>query len=294
MADSVADRYRLLDWLGTGGMSVVWRAHDDVLDRAVAVKVLSSHVAASPGLLDRIRTEARSAARLRHPNVVEVYDYGETADRLPYVVMELVDGRSLAEVLRRGPLPWRAAVTIGAQVAAALAAAHARGIVHRDVKPSNVMVAAGGVKLVDFGISATAGEADGIGGQVYGTPAYLAPERIAGGVVRPATDVYALGLLLYLALAGRLPWSASTTTQMLQAHVYAEPGRLPPVPGCPARCPPWSAAACPRIRRTGPPPTPPRGRSPTRPAWCCRRRCWIWWTHRPRLWRWPPPAGPGS
>ena len=233
MVTRVAGRYRLSERLGTGGMSVVWRARDEVLDREVAVKVLSPETAADPMLLDRIRVEARAAARLRHPHVVEVHDFGETEDGLPFVVMELVDGRSLADLLAKGPLPWRTAVTIGAQVADALGAAHARGIVHRDVKPSNVMVTADGVKLVDFGISASAGEADGIGGEVYGTPAYLAPERISGGVVRPATDVYALGLLLYLMLAGRLPWTASTTTEMLRAHVYADPSGLPSVPGLP-------------------------------------------------------------
>jgi eukaryotic-like serine/threonine-protein kinase len=229
----VADRYRLLNRLGAGGMSVVWRAHDDVLDREVAVKVLSADLAADTDLLHRIQVEARSAARLHHPNVVEVHDYGETDEGLPYVVMELVDGRSLAQVLAEGALPWRSAALVCSQVAAALAAAHARGIVHRDVKPSNVMVAPESVKLVDFGISATVGEADGVDGEVYGTPAYLAPERLAGGTVRPATDVYALGLLLYMTLAGHMPWRASTTTQMLRAHRYLDPSALPPVEGLP-------------------------------------------------------------
>ncbi|HEU4346494.1 MAG TPA: serine/threonine-protein kinase [Actinoplanes sp.] len=228
----MAGRYRLLDRIGSGGMSQVWRAHDDVLDREVAIKVLNTAVA-DPGLPERIRVEARSAARLRHPNVVEVHDYGQTGDGVPYVVMELVDGHSLADVLRDGALPWRSAATACAQVAAALAAAHARGVVHRDVKPGNVMVTSDGVKLVDFGISATIGEADGIGGEVFGTPAYLAPERLRGGRVRPASDVYALGLLLYLTLAGHLPWTASTTTEMLSAHRYLEPDLLPPVLGLP-------------------------------------------------------------
>jgi hypothetical protein len=229
-------RYRLLARLGAGGMSVVWRAHDGVLGRDVAVKVLSPELAAEPGLLRRIHAEARAAGGLRHPNVVEVYDYGEAgADGqiVPYVVMELVAGRSMTDLLGGGALPWRSAVLIGAQVAAALAAAHAHGIVHRDVKPGNVMVTAAGVKLVDFGISAAIGEADMTGGEVLGTPAYLAPERFDGGRVRPATDVYALGLLLYLALAGHPPWRASTTTQMLRAHRYHEPAALPPVPGLP-------------------------------------------------------------
>jgi hypothetical protein len=229
----IAARYRLLHRLGAGGMSVVWRAHDEVLDREVAIKVLSPHLAADPELLHRIHLEARAAARLHHPNVVEVHDYGETEQKLPYVVMELVDGRSFADLLTGGALPWRVAVIACAQVAAALAAAHARGIVHRDVKPSNVMVTSDGVKLVDFGISATVGQADLVDGEVVGTPAYLAPERLGGGSVRPATDVYALGLMLYLGLAGRLPWEASTTTQMLTAHVYREPPGLPPVAGLP-------------------------------------------------------------
>jgi serine/threonine-protein kinase len=238
-------RYRLLHRLGAGGMSVVWRAHDEVLDREVAVKVLTPTLATEPELLRRIRLEARAAARLCHPNIVEVHDYGESSngDGLPhpYVVMELIAGRSLSDLLTAGALPWRLAVLICGQVAGALAAAHARGVVHRDVTPGNVMVTANGVKLVDFGISATAGEADaGSGGQVLGTPAYLAPERIDGGPVRRETDVYALGLLLYRTLAGRSPWRTSTTTEMLLAHRYADPAPLPEV----SELPPEVAELC--------------------------------------------------
>ncbi|XVV15267.1 serine/threonine-protein kinase [Actinoplanes sp. CA-131856] len=233
----IAGRYRLGEQLGRGGMAVVWRADDEVLGREVAVKVLSPSLAGDPELRRRIRDEARAVARLRHVNVVAVYDYGEFADSghtLSYVVMELVDGRTLADMLTGGPLPWKVAVLVGAQVAAALAAAHADGIVHRDVKPANIMVTGSGVKLVDFGISATVGVLDGQDGQVLGTPAYLAPERIVGGPVRPATDVYALGLLLHLTLAGRMPWDASTVTQMVRAHVYAKPDPLPPIAGLPS------------------------------------------------------------
>jgi serine/threonine-protein kinase len=228
----IGGRYRLQEPLGRGGMSVVWRADDEVLGRDVAVKMLTPRLAEDPDLLRRIRDEARAAASLRHPHVVEVYDYG-VQGRVPYVVMEALEGRPMADLLTGGALPWRLAVLIGAQVAAALSAAHARGIVHRDVKPANVMVTASGVKIVDFGISAAVGEWESPSDQVLGTPAYLAPERIGGGPARPATDVYALGLLLYLAFAGRLPWTASTTTQMLKAHVYAEPAPLPAVPGLP-------------------------------------------------------------
>ncbi|MCY1136476.1 serine/threonine-protein kinase [Actinoplanes sp. Pm04-4] len=232
----IAGRYRLREELGRGGMSVVWRADDDVLGREVAVKVLSAVLADDPDQRRLIRDEARAAARLRHANVVAVYDYGDFAHggrTLSYVVMELADGRTLAQMLSGGRLPWKVATLVGAQVAAALAAAHADGIVHRDVKPANVMVTSGGVKLVDFGISAAVGAFDGGDGQLVGTPAYLAPERIKGGPVRPATDVYALGVLMYLALAGKMPWDASTVTGMVKAHVYAKPAPLPLIPGLP-------------------------------------------------------------
>ena len=220
-------------------MSEVWRAHDQVLGRDVAVKVLAPGAPADSLRPARIRLEARAAAGLRHPHIVEVYDYGEATDEAgqarPYVVMELVDGPTLDDLLKNRSLPWTAATRIGAQVAAALAAAHARGVVHRDVKPGNVMVSRDGVKLVDFGISAAAGAVDETDGEVLGTPAYLAPERLDGGPVRVATDVYALGLLLYRALAGRLPWSGSTVTQMVGNHLYVEPAPLPRIAGLPPR-----------------------------------------------------------
>lgn len=233
-------RYQLRERIGVGGMSVVWRAHDEVLGRDVAVKVLSAAAAPDPARLGRIRLEARAAAGLRHPNIVEVYDYGESPGEpggppVPYVVMELVEGRPLAGLLAQEALPWRTAAHLGAQVAAALAAAHARGVVHRDVKPANVMVTPAGAKLLDFGISAEVGAADETDGEVLGTPAYLAPERLDGGPVRPATDVYGLGLLLYRALAGRMPWHAATVTEMVRAHLYSDPAPLPLIAGLPPR-----------------------------------------------------------
>ncbi|MEV4620242.1 protein kinase [Asanoa sp. NPDC049573] len=232
-------RYRLDDRLGAGGMSVVWRAHDLVLQRQVAVKVLATRHAVSVAARQRIRAEARAAARLWHPNVTGVFDYGETVDddglKVPYVVMELLPGRTLAQRLDDGPLPTRVALRILSEVAAALAAAHAQDLVHRDVKPSNVMLTPSGAKVVDFGIAAVVGrdelEADGL---LLGTPAYLAPERLTLGQVSPASDIYALGLLIYRALTNRLPWLADTTTQMLDAHVYVEPEPLPPLADIPA------------------------------------------------------------
>ncbi|WFE58145.1 serine/threonine-protein kinase [Micromonospora sp. WMMD712] len=238
-AQLLGERYRLVEQLGAGGMSVVWRGYDEVLGRQVAVKVLASRLASDRAFRHRLRAEAQAAARLCHPNITNVYDYGESEQvglTVPYVVMELVDGGPLSARLGRdGTLPWREAVTIGAEVTSALATAHARGVVHRDVTPGNVMLTSTGVKVVDFGISALAGESEkGADGTLLGTPAYLAPERLDNGQVSPATDVYALGLLLYRMLTGRLPWQASTTTQMLRAHMYAEPAPMPDVPGLPA------------------------------------------------------------
>ncbi len=233
---TLASRYRLIEPLGTGGMAVVWRAYDEVLGRPVAIKLLAPQFAADAAFRDRVRGEAQAAARLAHPNITNVYDYGESPDAdgapVPFVVMELVDGRSLSADLAQGPLPWPTAVDVCAEIAAALSAAHARGLVHRDVTPANVMRTAAGVKVVDFGVSAVIGER-GHAGPVIGTPAFLAPERLAGQPAGPAADVYALGLILYLTLTGELPWRVETTTQMLSAHRYTAPAPLPPVPGLP-------------------------------------------------------------
>ncbi|MEJ3745667.1 serine/threonine-protein kinase [Actinomycetes bacterium KLBMP 9797] len=227
-------RYRMVERVGAGGMSVVWRGFDLVLGRQVAVKVLDAALATDPVLRRRIRIEAQAAARLSHPHITNVYDYGES-DGAPYVVMELVDGESLAAILGRDRvLPWPQAVTVCAQVASALAAAHERGVVHRDVTPGNVMLTAAGVKVVDFGISALVGEREvGPDGTLLGTPAYLAPERLDGGPVSPATDVYAVGILLYRAVTGRLPWPAASTTQTLRAHRHTDPDPLPAIDGLP-------------------------------------------------------------
>ncbi|WP_433791107.1 protein kinase domain-containing protein [Actinoplanes sp. CA-252034] len=235
----LAGRYRLVERLGAGGMSVVWRGFDEVLGRQVAVKVLPPSTSADPSFRRRLRAEAQAAARLTHPHITNVYDYGEATtvdgEPVPYVVMELVDGESLAAVLARvRTLPWPTAARIAAEVAAALASAHARGIVHRDVTPANVMLTPSGAKVVDFGISALIGENDtDPDGSLMGTPAYLAPERLEGGQVSPATDVYAVGLLIYRMLIGQLPWDVGTTTALLRAHQYVEPEPLPPVDGLP-------------------------------------------------------------
>ncbi|MBL7259484.1 serine/threonine-protein kinase [Paractinoplanes lichenicola] len=228
-------RYELHEPIGAGGMAVVWRARDHVLARTVAVKIVGS----DRGEQHRIRREAQAAAGLSHPNIAQVHDYGElTAEGrvLPYVVMELVEGGTLADRMADGPVPPRQAMRICAEIAAALAAAHALGLVHRDIKPANVMLGPTGAKVVDFGIAAaTAPSGTGeLDPEVLGTPAYLAPERLIDDAVEPASDVYALGVVLYRLLSGHSPWSSEDTTQMLTAHIYLEPAPLPPVAGVPA------------------------------------------------------------
>jgi len=231
-------RYRLIAPVGTGGMAVVWQARDEVLGRTVAVKVLTAEYAGDQESRDRIRHEARAAAALSHPNIAQVHDYGEAGSAgevFPYVVMELIHGGTLLDRLTAGPVAPGYAMRICSEIAAALAAAHAAGLVHRDVKLANVMLASTGAKVVDFGIAAVtapsgSGTADAA---VFGTPAYLAPERLIDDAVEPASDVYALGVVLYRLLAGHSPWTTESTTQMLTAHVYIDPAPLPPTAGVP-------------------------------------------------------------
>ncbi|MEV4658582.1 serine/threonine-protein kinase [Micromonospora sp. NPDC049301] len=236
------DRYVLHERIGLGGMSEVWRADDEVLGRPVAVKVLAGQLATDPQLRATIQREARAAARLTHPHVTQVYDYGEATLAggavVPYLVMELVEGHNLADRLRTGPLPWPEAVRVAGQMAAALAAAHRIGVVHRDVKPGNVMLTDTGAKVLDFGIAALGGPHHPLGGQagepLMGTPAYFAPERLTAGPPDPASDVYALGALLYRTLSGQAPLPVQSWEDALEVHRRGTP--VPPlrVPGLPA------------------------------------------------------------
>ncbi|MEU8125774.1 serine/threonine-protein kinase [Micromonospora sp. NPDC049049] len=248
----LAGRYRLLERLGSGGMSAVHRAYDEVLERDVAVKVL---VASDTDARQRIRGEAKAAARLSHPHVTSVYDYGESVvdgAEVPFVVMELLGGHTVERRLVVGPLPPRAGLRVCAEVASALAAAHDQGLVHRDIKPANVMLTPTGAKVLDFGIAAAVGAPEiDFEGRLMGTPAYLAPERLQAGEVRPASDVYALGLLLYRVLTGRLPWPAEAQTRMVRSHTPVEPDPLPAIDGVPPevhRLYRWCLAADPADR----------------------------------------------
>ncbi|WFE52013.1 serine/threonine-protein kinase [Micromonospora sp. WMMD1155] len=234
----LARRYRLLDQIGAGGMSVIWRARDEVLDRLVALKVLAPSLAADARFRGMVRDEARAAAQLVHPHLTSVHDYGETVDPdgsiTSFVVMELLDGEELELRLTEGPLPWAEAVQVGAQVAEALAAAHRLGIVHRDITPANVMMTGTGVKVLDFGIATRIGAPDeDEDGETFGTPAYVAPERLDGAPAQPSTDVYSLGVLLYEALTGRVPYPADTWEQLSAALTDGPPPTLAAVPGLP-------------------------------------------------------------
>ena len=235
MADSIlADRYEIGERLGSGGMSSVHRATDLILERTVAVKILAEHLSDDERFVARFKREALAVAKLIHPNIVQVYDTGIDGDR-HFIVMEYAEGRSGAQILQRhGPLDAETTAEIGIQACAGLDYAHRRGIIHRDVKPGNLMVSGGPVgggpltvKLTDFGI-ARAVEQTRITqvGSVIGTAAYLSPEQVRGEEATPATDVYALGVVLYQFLTGRLPYEGSSLAELAVRQQNEKP--LPP------------------------------------------------------------------
>ncbi|MFJ7063946.1 serine/threonine-protein kinase [Streptomyces sp. NPDC101115] len=222
----VADRYRLQVCVGRGGMGEVWRATDEVLGRDVAVKLMLGHEH-DPSAADRFRMEAQTAARLSHPHVVGVFDFG-TWDGKLYLVMELVAGDSLAgDRARPVVLGAEQVATVAAHAAAGLAAAHRQGVVHRDIKPGNLLMDADGtVKLADFGIARFVDDPSAgltTTGQIVGTGLYLAPERALGQPASPASDVYSLGCVLYQLLTGQTPFRADTATALLYQHIDTPP-----------------------------------------------------------------------
>ena len=228
MADPVAlgpqGRYRLVRRIATGGMGEVWQADDTVLGRRVALKLLVEELAADDRATRRFVREARATARLAHPNVARVFDFGSDGGA-PFLVMELLEGETLAARLASGPLGPAEAARVAAAVADALEAAHRLGIVHRDVKPSNVMLTRDGeVKVLDFGIAAAADETHSTTGSgLYATVAYVSPERVAGEPATPASDVYSLGAVLYELLCGRPPFSGRSPALVARAHLHDQP-----------------------------------------------------------------------
>jgi len=234
------DRYRAVRRIDAGGMGEVWEADDTLLGRRVAIKVLAEELAEDPVAVRRFRREARATAMLDHPNVVRVFDFVD--GRAPFLVLELVEGQTLAERLRGGALPALEAARIAAEVADGLDAAHRIGIIHRDVKPGNIMLTiGGGVKVMDFGIAAAWEAHSTTGQQLLATAAYAPPERITGGRASPAGDLYSLGVVLYEMLCGRPPFMADSAEKLLRAHLEAEPR---PVRERVFWVPPELAAAC--------------------------------------------------
>jgi serine/threonine-protein kinase len=241
-------RYVLDEQIGSGGYGEVWHASDTVLSRSVAIKLLHPHYAGQAEAVARFRAEARHAAALSHENIAQVYDYGEAAGgQPPYLVMELLAGASLEVVLASGPLDAIRTMDIVAQTAAGLQAAHAAGMIHRDVKPGNLLLnQSGTVKITDFGIAHTVGSASvTVSGELLGTPGYLAPERAVGERAGPASDLYSLGIVAYECLTGTRPFSG-TPLEVALAH------RDRPLPSLAASAAPDVAAFVMRLTEKDP------------------------------------------
>ncbi|MBO0868405.1 MAG: serine/threonine protein kinase, partial [Micromonosporaceae bacterium] len=223
-------RYRLDERIAGGGMGDVWRGTDEVLGRTVAVKILLPALLEEPGFAERFRGEARTMATINHPGVVDVYDYGSDATVGAYLVMEYVEGDALSRTLSRvGRLTPGRTMALVAQAAEALQAAHDKGIVHRDVKPGNLLVRPNGtLVLTDFGIarSAVVGQLTQPG-SVLGTASYISPEQASGGTATPLSDVYALGVVAYQCLAGRRPFEGDNPVEIAMKHVRDQ---VPPLP----------------------------------------------------------------
>ncbi len=231
----VAERYHVLQKLGEGGMGQVYLAEHVRMGRRSAVKVMSPNLARDPDAVSRFNREAANASRITHPNVAAIYDFGETADGLIYLAMEFVDGQPLTKIIQAlGSLPLARAVAIARQTADALTVAHELGIVHRDLKPDNIMIARGRegadvVKVVDFGIAkASQSEAQKVTrtGMVVGTPEYMSPEQLAGDTLDGRSDIYALGLVTFVMLTGKLPFPSDTAQEAMMMRLLEKPKTL--------------------------------------------------------------------
>jgi serine/threonine-protein kinase len=225
----LGERYRLVRQIAVGGMGEVWVAHDEALARDVAIKVLREEFAGDPGFLSRFRTEARNSASLSHQNIAQLYDYGEQ-DGSAFLVQELVVGEPMSDLLEREPvLPVQRLLPILAQTARALHAAHTAGVVHRDVKPGNILLGRGGrVKITDFGVSLATNQVPMTAtGMVMGTAQYLSPEQAIGRPATVASDLYSLGIVAYESLVGHRPFTGPTAVDIAVAHVNTP---VPPLP----------------------------------------------------------------
>ena len=224
---TLGGRYRLVELLGQGGMATIYRARDAQLDRDVAVKLIRPEYGEDPDFLSRFRDEARAAASLNHPNIVSVFDFGE-GESGPYLVMELLEGEDLASIIRgNGPLAPRQAARVSAEAAKALQAAHVRGIVHRDVKPSNILVGRDGrIKVADFGIARAINEAQvTVPGVAMGSVHYFSTEQARGEPATVSSDIYALGIVLFESLTGQRPFSGDGAAAIALARLTTTPPR---------------------------------------------------------------------
>ncbi|BEK90898.1 serine/threonine-protein kinase [Nocardia seriolae] len=286
MGDGYLGRYRLDELLGSGGSAEVWRAHDTVADRTVTLKMLAPVLTADREYRERFEREARAASLLHGPHVVAVHTFGELEGRL-FIDSEFVDGLDIEALLEwEGPMDAAAAVALIAQIADALDEAHAAGLIHRDIKPQNIIVAPDDVAyLIDFGTALQDGQtAITQTGMLVGTPAYMAPERFEGAA-SPRSDIYSLGCVLYECLTGARPFRMRNPAQLMRAHLDRTPEPPPPTPH-PYRPPstPWWPAPSPRTPATAippqanspPPPAPPSPRRPPPPS------PGVQWAGRPR------------
>src|SRR6058998_347443 len=220
-------RYRILRKLGTGGMANVYLAEDEVLGRRVAIKILNDRHAGDDQFVERFRREAKNAASLSHPNIVSIYDRGE-AEGTYYIAMEYLDGRSLKElIVARGPAPIHLAVDYARQILAAIRFAHRHGIVHRDIKPHNVLVdGEGRLKVTDFGIARAGVSQMTEAGSIIGTAQYLSPEQARGAPVDQRSDLYSMGIVLYEMLTGQVPFTGESPVEIAMKHL-SDPPRPP-------------------------------------------------------------------
>src|SRR3954465_5819992 len=221
IGEVIAGRYELEELVGKGGMSNVYRAHDRLLERKVAIKLLHEHYTPDADYVERLPREARAAAKLSHPNIVTVIDRGE-ADGRQFMVFEYVDGQNLKQLVEsKGRLPVRTALELSIEIGRALAFAHDSGLVHRDVKPQNVLLGNGDVKVTDFGIARSGDVSQGLTqtGTVLGTSDYIAPEQASGRPVSELSDVYSLGVVVYELLAGEPPYKGESFLTVAMRHV---------------------------------------------------------------------------
>src|ERR1041384_619922 len=229
---TIAGRYLIEEAIGEGGMATVYAARHRLVDRPCAVKVMNPSLAKNEVIRERFRREAKAAQKLAHPNIIEIFDQGELPDGSLYLVMELLEGETLADVVVRGKVGLERALPISIQIARALARAHDLEVIHRDLKPENVFLAryegvVDEVKLLDFGIARSMQDVRLTGaGEVFGTPQYMAPERITSIDAGPAADLYALGVMLFEMLSGQLPFDAPDIAAFFLKHLKEPPPSL--------------------------------------------------------------------